>query len=196
MSLRLTLQDEHAGGVDQGPPDPLHATHCKMKPWVPWQRVPPQRGPHTGRGARAHGPTNKSDHVCARRRVGEAAGPDGVVGDRTRIFKAVSAKLPGAALSRRRREMLCRRCGGLLSPTDVPPQAAPPPLPSPTNRPAGLRQDSLPVQHPHPHPGDHVVRMTCQNPLTFLDRLDIAPIRHQEKQQIIPEFQVARVAIN
>jgi hypothetical protein len=46
--------------------------------------VRPQRGPYTGRGARAHGAMNKECHVCARRRVGEAAGPDGLVGDRTR----------------------------------------------------------------------------------------------------------------
>jgi hypothetical protein len=37
---------------------------------------------------------NKERHVCARRRVGEAAGPDGLVSDRTRVlFSAIS--IPG-----------------------------------------------------------------------------------------------------
>ena len=39
---------------------------------------------YTGRTKRAHGSMNKERHVCARRRVGEAAGPDGLVSDRTR----------------------------------------------------------------------------------------------------------------
>ena len=41
-------------------------------------------GPYTGRGKRAHGAMNKERHVGARRRVGEAAGPAGLVADRTR----------------------------------------------------------------------------------------------------------------
>ena len=51
-----------------------------------WVTVRPQRGPYTGRGKRAHGAMNKERHVCARRRVGEAAGPDGLVSDRTRSY--------------------------------------------------------------------------------------------------------------
>lgn len=31
---------------------------------------------------------NKERHVCARRRVGEAAGADGLAGDRTRLLSA------------------------------------------------------------------------------------------------------------
>src|SRR5262249_39379240 len=39
---------------------------------------------YTGRGKRAHGAMNKEHHVCARRRASEAAGPVGLVDDRTR----------------------------------------------------------------------------------------------------------------
>ncbi|HYR60350.1 MAG TPA: hypothetical protein VEM37_03235 [Nitrospiraceae bacterium] len=49
-----------------------------------WEPNRPQRGPYTGRGKRAHGAMNKEHHVCARRRAGEAAGPVGLVDDRTR----------------------------------------------------------------------------------------------------------------
>ncbi len=48
--------------------------------------IRPQRGPYTGRGKRAHGAMNKERHVCARRRVGEAAGPDGLLVDKTRLI--------------------------------------------------------------------------------------------------------------
>jgi len=36
--------------------------------------LPEGRAPSRGNTLRAHGATNKSHHVCARRRVGEAAG--------------------------------------------------------------------------------------------------------------------------
>lgn len=48
--------------------------------------IRPQLGPYTGRDKRAHGAMNKERHVRARRRVGEAAGPDGLLVDRTRLI--------------------------------------------------------------------------------------------------------------
>ena len=47
---------------------------------------PPVAGSLHRLGARAHGAMNKERHVCARRRVGEAAGPDELSDRRQKPF--------------------------------------------------------------------------------------------------------------
>lgn len=76
----------------------------------------------------------------------------------------------------------------------MPPHTISPPLAPPPDRATDLRQEQTPSQSRHPHSGDHVVRVTLQNPLAFLGRLHISPVSHQEEQQVIPEFQAAGLA--
>lgn len=76
----------------------------------------------------------------------------------------------------------------------MPPQTISTPLAPPPNRATDLRQEQPPSQSRHPYSGDHVVRVTLQNPRTFLGCLHISPVSHQEEQQVIPEFQAAGLA--
>ncbi len=108
--------------------------------------------------------------------------------------------------------MTCRRYGGMsglkrayasVAPATTtllrvaadmtPPTMATALAPSP-NRMTDPFEGQAPCQRRHPRSGDHIVRPMRQNPLTFFGRLNMAPVRHQQKQQVIPELNTAGLA--